>query len=94
METQFYIVFNMKTPEGWEQFAKFFIGNKREDAKKLFSMLKGTKEVQESYPLTIDFMETVNELPVNLNMINCSLAQLGDNTVIITKELFGRHILK
>lgn len=93
METQFYIVFNMKTPDGWEAFAKFFIGNRREDAVTLFSMLKGMEEIQESYPLSIDFMETINGLPVNLKMINCSLSQLGENTVIITKELFRLHLL-
>jgi hypothetical protein len=93
METQFYIVFNMRTPEGWESFAKFFIGNKREEAKNLFAMLKGTDTIQETYPLTIDFMETVDELPVNLNMINCTLAQIAENTKIITKELFRLHLL-
>jgi len=93
METQFYIVFNLRTPEGWESFAKFFIGNKRKDAVELFSMLKGMQEIQENFPLSIDFMETRDGLPVNLKMINCSLSQLGENTVIITKELFRLHVL-
>lgn len=93
METQFCIVFNLKTPDGWEAFAKFFIGNNRENAQALFAMLKGTVHVQESYPLSIDFMETKNGLPVNLEMINCSLTQLGENTVIITKELFRQQLL-
>lgn len=93
METQFYIVFNLKIPDGWETFAKFYIGNDRENAHSLFALLKGTVHVQESYPLSIDFMETRDGLPVNLEMINCSLAQLGENTVIITKELFRQHLL-
>ncbi|HUQ64532.1 MAG TPA: hypothetical protein VM101_00130 [Flavitalea sp.] len=82
----------MKTPDGWEPFAKFFIGNLAEEARDIFSMLKGAKTLEDKYPLTIDFMETIDELPVNLDMINCSLSQLAENTIIITKELFRLHL--
>jgi hypothetical protein len=83
----------MRIPQGdWQAFAKFFIGDNRQEAIDLFSMLKGIPEVREDYPLTIDFVETKKGLPVNLDMINCSLQQLEENTRIITKELFRRHL--
>lgn len=88
MDTQFYIIFNMRASDGWVQFGKFLIGNDRGTAKHLFGLLRGTPNVQEDYPLTIDFVETVNGLPVNLDMINCTLQQLQENTGTITKELF------
>lgn len=88
METQFYIVYNMRDADGWVSFGKFFIGNNRKAAQRIFKLLQGTADVQIEYPLTIEFMETVNGLPVNLNMINCTLDQLTENTRVITKELF------
>lgn len=89
MASQFYVIFNMRHPNGdWQPFGEFFIGRNREDAAYLFSMLKGIPEVQENNPLTIEFVERENGLPVNLDMMNCSLQQLEENTRIITKELF------
>src|SRR6185436_3561805 len=88
METQFYIVFTLKTYSGLESFAKFFIGNNRKKAGAIFRQLKGTGKINEKNILYIDLMETKAGLPVNLNMITCTLNQLGDNCKIITKELF------
>lgn len=89
METQFYLVFNLRNPAGdWHSFGKFFIGNNRHQAKELFRSLQKIPEVQEEYPLCIDFMETKNGLTVNLDVINCTLQQLSENMRIIAKELF------
>jgi hypothetical protein len=94
MAKQFHIAFNMRTTQGWETFAKFFIGTSEEEAKNLFSLLKGTADIQGDYPLTIDFIEMQKGLPVNLRMINCTLSQLAENTKIITKELFRLQLTK
>ena len=88
MDTQFYIVLNLKTGKGWESFGRFFIGNSRDHAYSLFRKLKGTDEVNEKNVLLLDFMETKKGLPVNLKMITCTLDQLAENCKIITKELF------
>jgi hypothetical protein len=88
METKFYIQFTLKTINGPESFAKFFIGNDRNNAFEIFSKLKGTDSVDEKNLLFIDFMETKQGLPVNLNVISCTLDQLGDNCRMVTKELF------
>lgn len=88
MEIQFYILLTLKTHKGPETFAKFFLGNNREKAFDIFRKLQGTDKVSEKNILCIDFMETTAGLPVNLNVISCTLNQLAENCKIITKELF------
>ena len=87
MTTQFYIVLNVKTIKGPESFGRFFIGNNRERAYEVFMQMKGTA-ADEKNVLYLDFMETVDGLPLNLKMITCTLSQLGENCENITKEVF------
>lgn len=87
METQFNIEFRLKTDNGWERFAKFYIGNDRKRALAIFKRLEGM-EVNEKNVLHIDFIETVQGLPVNLKVLTCNLDQLAENCKCITKELF------
>ncbi|MCU7547884.1 hypothetical protein OCK74_02105 [Chitinophagaceae bacterium LB-8] len=94
METQFYITLTLKTPSGLEGFAKFFIGNDQERAFDIFQQLKGTHNVSEKNVLYIDFVETKNGLPVNLDVITCTLNELAENCRIITKELFKSENLE
>ncbi|MBK5269490.1 MAG: hypothetical protein JJE22_00620 [Bacteroidia bacterium] len=58
-----------------EVFARFFIGNSREHADIIFNKLKGTHDVKEKSILFVDFIETKDGLPVNFNMMTCSLNQ-------------------
>lgn len=87
METQFYIELRLKTGTKFESFAKFFIGNNRTQAETIFKELNGM-EANEMNILHIDFIETVEGLPVNLKMLACTLEQLAENCRLITKELF------
>jgi hypothetical protein len=86
--TTFYIVMNIKTGSGFESIAKFFIGNKKELAKAVFGQLKGNKNADETSILTLDLMETVNSLPVNMDVLSCSLEEMAANCKIIVKETF------
>jgi hypothetical protein len=88
METAFYIVLNIKTGNGFESYGRFFIGNDKNFAHSIFQKLKGTKEVNEGDMLHLDFMETKNNLPVNIELINCSLEEMSENCKIITREVF------
>jgi hypothetical protein len=88
METQFYIMITLKTIHGLENFGKFFIGNDRERATAIFQKIKGAENNVEKNVLYMEFMETVKGLPVNLDVISCSLNQLAENCKTITKELF------
>ena len=78
----------MKTTTGYISFGKFFIGNNKSLAYSLFNQLEGNTEVDEKDVLTMELMETLNQLPLNLNIISCSLDQLAHNCSYITKETF------
>jgi hypothetical protein len=93
-ETSFFIVLNIKTGEGFESCGKFFIGNDRGLANNIFKKLKGDKKVTEKSILTLDLMETSRGLPVNMQVISCTLEELAENCKIITKEIFMRLNLK
>ena len=94
METQFYITLTLKTGKGLETFAKFFIGNDREKALAIFEQLKGRHDASENDVLYLDFMETIQGIPMNLDVITCTLNQLAENCRIITKELFKSENLE
>ncbi|HKO79259.1 MAG TPA: hypothetical protein VJU78_02650 [Chitinophagaceae bacterium] len=94
MKTVFYIDLSLKTPRGPEPYARFYIGNNREQAYELFNKLTGSVEINENDMLFIDFMEMRKGLPVNLTVISCTLEQLTKNCRIITKTLFQSANLK
>jgi hypothetical protein len=60
----FYVLLNIRTPGGYESFGKFNLGNKRKAALQIFKQLRGSPAVDEQTLLTIELMETVNELPL------------------------------
>ena len=94
METAFYILLYIRTPRGFESFARFFIGNRDDLARQLFDQLKCTESDIEDCILQMDLMETKNNLPVNLKVIGCTLEQMAENCKIITKEAFKIFTLK
>ena len=93
METRFYIMITLKTVNGLENVGQFFIGNDRERAKAIFQQIKGSENAVEKNVLYMEFMETVKGLPVNLDVVSCSLHQMAENCKTITKELFISHNL-
>jgi hypothetical protein len=92
MNTTFYILLSIKTPEGLENFGRFYIGNDRERAYELFGTLKGKDDIGDSDLLYLELMETVDNLPVNLKMKSCVLAEVGENCSLITREVFKSQI--
>jgi hypothetical protein len=88
METAFYILLYIKTPRGFEHFARYDIGNKGVPAHALFAKLKGTTEDPEHCILQMDLMETQNHLPVNIKLLGCTLEEMAENCKVITKEAF------
>lgn len=87
----FYIVLNLRTGTGYECFGKFEVGNNRKSATSIFNQLRGRKNVDDNSILQLDLMESVNGLPVNMQMITCSLEELSENCKIITKEIFRNY---
>lgn len=93
-ENNFFVVLSIRTPNGFESFGKFNLGNKRKPAVDVFRQLKGNPTVDEKTVLTIDLVETVNGLPLNLNILGCTLEELAYNCRVITKETFKLYNLK
>ncbi len=87
-ETTFYILLNLKTVNGFESFGRFNLGNNKKAAHGVFQMLKGNKEVDEKNILHLDLMESRDGLPVNMEMLTCTLEELAENCRIITREMF------
>lgn len=84
----FYIVLNIKTSNGFQTFGKFFLGSDMKFADKIFQKMKGTKKITRDTIINLELTETKNELPQNIQMISCTLDELGENCKIITREIF------
>ena len=88
MKSQFYILLSLKTHGGFDTYGQYFFGDDRDAANELFNQLQGSEEFNEKAMLHIDLMETVNELPVKVKMICCTLDELAYNTKLIAREIF------
>ena len=93
METTFYILLSMKTADAIESFGKFYIGNQRQVAYRIFKTLRGSSYVDEKNVLFFELMETKDQLPQNIKIISCTLDELTENCRIITKEIFKLNLL-
>jgi len=90
----FYILISIRTREGFERIGKYNLGNNRKTATAIFRLLKGSPDVDPQTMLTMELEETVNGLPLNLQMLGCTLEELSYNTKIIVKEKFKHLNLK
>lgn len=94
MKTQFYIILSLKTLAGFEHYGQYNFGHDREAAYALFETLNGKPEPDEHTLLHIDLMETVDELPVKIKTIGCTLDELACNSKLIAREIFRQKNLK
>ncbi|MCR8557836.1 hypothetical protein KXD93_09300 [Mucilaginibacter sp. BJC16-A38] len=88
MKTQFHILLSLKTPQGFMDYGQYFFGNDSEVAYALFRQLKGSEIIKDNCLLHIDLMETVDQLPVKIKTICCTLEELGCNCKLIAREMF------
>jgi len=88
MKTNFYILLSLRTTTGFVDYGQYFLGDERLAANALFKQLKGNSNVTDSAVLHIDLMETVDDLPVKINTIACTLDELGYNCKLIAREIF------
>ena len=93
MGVSFSIVLMMKSEKGFEPYGQFDLGNDRKLAHEVFSKLNGSRLVMEEHLLQLQFRETIQGLPVNMDLISCTLQQLEENCGIITKEIFKGYNL-
>ena len=87
-ETTFYIQVSIKTANGFERVGKFVVGDNRKKAAAIFEKLKGNSNVDQKSILTLELVEARNKLPVNMQMITCTLQELGENCKIIMRDSF------
>jgi hypothetical protein len=90
----FYALLSIRTADGFESFGKFNLGNNKKAANAIFKQLDGTPVINENTMLTIDLVETIDELPLNLNIIGCTLEEMAYNCKIMVKERFKLLNLK
>ena len=93
MDKQYFIELGFKTPHGPEIFARFFTGNNCKRASAIFNRLQGNRNIVDDHVTFLSFVEISNGLPVDLDMIGCTLSELGENCKIITTELFKIYSL-
>lgn len=94
MQALFYIDISIQAQGGPKRFARFELGPDRQAARELFKKLKGSPEINQKDMLYIEFIETVNGLPLNLDILTCDLQELGTNVMLITQEVFRVSNLK
>src|ERR1051326_6674732 len=87
MDKQYFIELGFKTPHGPEIFSRFFAGDNCKRAGAIFRKLQGNKNINDGNVIFLSFVETSNGLPVDLDMIGCTLEQLGENCRVINREL-------
>jgi hypothetical protein len=88
METQFYILLSLKTPQGFVDYGQYFLGGDPKAAHALFEQLKGNEQIKDACLLHIDLVEIVNELPLKIKTICCTLDELGANSKLIARWIF------
>ncbi|HVU55388.1 MAG TPA: hypothetical protein VHD83_10050 [Puia sp.] len=90
MDSKFYIELNMKTVEGFERFGCFELGGDRAFSIGLFAELAGRPAADDTGVLHMDLVEKRGGLPVNMEVISCTVEELGSNLKYLTRELFKK----
>ena len=94
MHPGFYIKVNIRKGHSYECFSQFFLGENKKFARTVFQKLKGSSRVDEGNMLHLDLIETMDGLPVNMEMLSCNLDELAENCKIITREVFKYYNMK
>jgi hypothetical protein len=94
MALEYRIALHARTASGFDTFAEFFIGNDRHTAKELFKTLHGSSDDISDGLLLVELREINRNLPVDIQLIHCTLDQLADNCRLIAKNQFKTLNLK
>ena len=93
MSKRYCIQLTLHSGQGIECFAKFTLGNDKEFAASLFRQLKGNRDVNEKDLVHMEFIELSDDLPLSIDLVACTLNDIGENSKIITRELFKSKLL-
>ncbi len=86
MEELFYIDVQIKVSKGWITYSKINLGYDQDFANSIFEMLAG-RPLPEGF-LKMNLMETKNNFALLHKSIYCTLPELAENCMLITKEVF------
>ncbi|MCD2421914.1 hypothetical protein LQ567_04015 [Niabella pedocola] len=89
-KTAFYIVVDMKTPDGYISYCHFFIGGDKDRAEAVFNSLNGIiPDIADSaYVLRMCLVCRHNNSSIVKAMRYCTLDDLAVNVPLITREVF------
>jgi len=90
MDSKYYIELNMKTIDGFERFGCFELGSDRAFSVDLFAGLAGRPVDEDTGILHMDLVEKRQGLPMNMQVISCTVEELGANVKFLTRELFKK----
>jgi len=90
MKTKFYILLSQKSCSGFTAYGEYWLGSDQQEARRIFGLLKGSQEISNEALLHLDFMETVDGIPLKIKTLCCTLDEYACNCKIIAKETFKR----
>jgi len=93
MSKRYAIQVMMRCEQDAECIAKFNLGGNKTFAYDLFLRLSGNPSVNEKDPLQMEFIEMSDEFSLIVDIISCTLAEIGENSKLITRELFKSKLL-
>jgi len=88
MQSPFYLLFSLKTTDGYKAYGEFELGTDRDFAYRLFDELQGNPDLDNHCHFHIDLIETVEMLPEKIRSKCCKLDELGDNVRTIARAVF------
>lgn len=90
MKTKFYILLSQKSCTGYAAYGEYWLGSDRDEAMRIFSLLKGSQEISNEALLHLDFIETADEIPLKIRILCCTIEEYTCNCKILAKETFKR----
>ena len=88
MAEEYQIVLHMKTSDGFESYAEFYIGINPTEARQLFRSLKGSSEDFSEGMILMELRIISRGLPLDVQMKYCTLTEVTENCRLITKHVF------
>jgi len=89
MENEFRILIHTRTSAGFETLGEFYVGTDEARAVRLFRSLKGSPDNIDNGLLIMELSSICRGLPLDIQMIHCTLDELAENCRTITKHVFN-----
>jgi hypothetical protein len=88
MATEYRVALHARTASGFDTIGEFYIGHDRRTANQLFKTLKGSPDNIENGVLFMELREISRGLPLDIQIVHCTLDEVAENCRLITKNQF------